>query len=74
MPGADGTIPAGHSPARRCEEVTVSLSGPTRQHAGPPPAAERERFDRNGFLVIRGALTPDEAGFYRDARFLPMPQ
>jgi ectoine hydroxylase len=47
--------------------VTVSFSGPTRQHAGPPPAAERERFDRNGFLVIRGALTPDEAGFYRDA-------
>jgi hypothetical protein len=36
------------------------------QH-GPPLAAERERFDRDGYLVIRDALTPGETGFYRDA-------
>lgn len=32
-----------------------------------PSAAEREQFDRDGFLVIRGALKPDEVEFYRDA-------
>jgi ectoine hydroxylase len=33
----------------------------------PPLGTEREQFDRDGFLVIRSALTLDEAGFYRDA-------
>jgi len=56
-----------HSHAGRSEQMAVSLTRPATEHAGPPPAAERERFDRDGFLVIRGALTPDEAGFYRDA-------
>jgi ectoine hydroxylase len=32
-----------------------------------PAAAECEQFDRDGFLLIRGALTPDEIGFYRKA-------
>lgn len=32
-----------------------------------PTKAERERFDRDGFLIIRGALTPDEVGYYRNA-------
>jgi ectoine hydroxylase len=45
----------------------MSLGGPARGHAGPPSAAERDQFDRDGFLVVRSALTPDEAGFYRDA-------
>jgi ectoine hydroxylase len=45
----------------------MSLRASARQHAGPPSAAEREQFDRDGFLVIRSALTLDEAGFYRDA-------
>lgn len=31
------------------------------------PATEREQFDRDGFLIIRGALTPDEVGRYADA-------
>lgn len=35
--------------------------------AGPCTAADRERFDRDGFLVIEGALTPDEIGRYRNA-------
>lgn len=30
-------------------------------------AAERERFERDGFLVLRGALTPGEVDFYRGA-------
>ena len=30
-------------------------------------AAEREQFDRDGYLIIRGALNQDEVGFYRDA-------
>jgi ectoine hydroxylase-related dioxygenase (phytanoyl-CoA dioxygenase family) len=29
--------------------------------------AEREQFDRDGYLIIRGALNQDEVGFYRDA-------
>jgi ectoine hydroxylase len=45
----------------------MSAAGPATQHAGPPPAAEREQFDRDGYLVIRGALTPYEAGFYAEA-------
>jgi len=32
-----------------------------------PAAAEREQFDRDGFLIIRGALTSDEVAFYQDA-------
>jgi ectoine hydroxylase len=33
----------------------------------PITPAEREQFDRDGFLIIRGALTPDEVGRYTDA-------
>jgi ectoine hydroxylase len=33
----------------------------------PITPAEREQFDRDGFLIIRGALTPDEVGHYTDA-------
>jgi ectoine hydroxylase-related dioxygenase (phytanoyl-CoA dioxygenase family) len=29
--------------------------------------AEREQFDRDGYLIVRGALSPDEVGFYRNA-------
>jgi ectoine hydroxylase len=35
--------------------------------AAPITPAEREQFDRDGFLIIRGALTPDEIGHYTDA-------
>jgi ectoine hydroxylase len=31
------------------------------------PAAAREQFDRDGYLIIRGALTPDEVGRYTAA-------
>jgi len=30
-------------------------------------ATEREQFERDGFLLIRGALTDDEVDYYRDA-------
>jgi ectoine hydroxylase len=30
-------------------------------------AARRAEFDREGFVVIPGALTPDEVGYYREA-------
>jgi hypothetical protein len=30
-------------------------------------AAEREQFDREGYLIIRGALSPSEVDFYRGA-------
>jgi ectoine hydroxylase len=33
----------------------------------PMSTAEREQFDRDGYLIIRGALNQDEVGFYRDA-------
>jgi ectoine hydroxylase-related dioxygenase (phytanoyl-CoA dioxygenase family) len=29
--------------------------------------AEREQFDRDGYLIVRGALRPDEVDFYRNA-------
>ena len=35
--------------------------------AGPCSADERRQFEQDGFLIIPGALTPDEVGFYRDA-------
>jgi ectoine hydroxylase len=37
------------------------------EHARPIPAAERGQFDRDGYLIIRGALTPDEVCRYADA-------
>ena len=33
----------------------------------PMSTAEREQFDRDGYLIVRGALSPDEVGFYRNA-------
>jgi ectoine hydroxylase len=35
--------------------------------ASPDLAAQRAEFDKNGFLIIRGALTPDEVDRYRGA-------
>ena len=35
--------------------------------AGPDLAAQRAEFDKNGYLIIPGALTPDEVDHYRDA-------
>jgi ectoine hydroxylase len=35
--------------------------------ASPDLAAQRAEFDKNGYLIIPGALTPDEVGHYRDA-------
>jgi ectoine hydroxylase len=45
------------------------MSGTAGKHerATAMTTAEREQFDRDGFLVIRGALTPDEVGRYTDA-------
>lgn len=42
-------------------------AGSAEHVAVPITAAERERFERNGFLVIRGALTPDEVRRCADA-------
>ena len=28
---------------------------------------ERDQFEKDGYLLIRGALSPDEVDFYRDA-------
>jgi ectoine hydroxylase len=33
----------------------------------PMTPAEREQFDRDGYLIIRGALSPSEVDHYRDA-------
>ncbi|MGD0557530.1 MAG: phytanoyl-CoA dioxygenase family protein [Streptosporangiaceae bacterium] len=33
----------------------------------PMSTAEREQFDRDGYLIVRGALRPDEVDFYRNA-------
>lgn len=40
------------------------MSGTAGKHerATAMTTAEREQFDRGGFLIIRGALTPDEIG------------
>ena len=35
--------------------------------ASPDLAAQRAEFDKNGYLIIPGALTPDEVEHYRDA-------
>lgn len=36
-------------------------------HTSTISASEREQFDRDGFIVIRGALTPDEVNHYAGA-------
>lgn len=43
-----------------------STAGST-ERSRPVPAAERERFDRDGYLIIRGALTPAEVSRYAAA-------
>jgi hypothetical protein len=44
--------------------MTTSILSP----AGTPMSpTQREQFERDGFLVIRGALNPGEVDFYRDA-------
>ena len=43
------------------------MAGITASTARPDLAARLEEFDRNGFLIIRRALTPDEVGRYREA-------
>jgi ectoine hydroxylase len=43
-----------------------STAGST-ERARPIQAAERERFDRDGYLIIRGALAPDEVRRYAAA-------
>jgi hypothetical protein len=43
-----------------------STAGSIRE-ASPIPAAEREQFDRDGYLIIRAALAPDEVRRYADA-------
>jgi ectoine hydroxylase len=35
--------------------------------AAPMTAQQREEFEENGFLIIRGALSDDEVAFYADA-------
>jgi ectoine hydroxylase len=35
--------------------------------AAPMTAQQREEFEENGFLIIRGALSESEVGFYADA-------
>ena len=35
--------------------------------AAPVTAEQRARFDRDGYLIIRGALRPDEVAAARDA-------
>ena len=37
------------------------------EHSGSISASEREQFDRDGFVVIRRALAPDEVCRYEDA-------
>ncbi len=39
----------------------------TANVSAPFPAAERERFERDGYLIIRGALTPEEVRYYQEA-------
>jgi hypothetical protein len=39
----------------------------TIEQVTPIPAADQEQLDREGFLIIRGALTPDEVRHYSEA-------
>jgi ectoine hydroxylase len=43
------------------------MSGTMARAARPDLAAKQAEFEREGFLIIRGALTPDEVGRYREA-------
>jgi len=47
--------------------VMSDMSGTVVSSARPDLAAKRAEFDRDGFTIIRGALTPDEVGCYREA-------
>jgi ectoine hydroxylase len=45
----------------------MSITAGSDEQVMPMAAEQREQFDRDGFLIIRGALSPDEVSFYRDA-------
>lgn len=45
----------------------MSITAGSDEQVMPMTAEQREEFDRDGFLIIRGALSPDEVSFYRDA-------
>ena len=45
----------------------MSITAGSDEQVMPMTAEQREQFDRDGFLIIRGALSPDEVSFYRDA-------
>jgi ectoine hydroxylase len=45
----------------------MSSTAGSDEQVMPMTAEQREQFDRDGFLIIRGALSPDEVSFYRDA-------
>src|SRR5258708_36397076 len=47
--------------------MTERLMANVTRTSVAPTATEREQFDRDGFLIIRGALTPDEVGSYQNA-------
>jgi ectoine hydroxylase len=48
-------------------QVTMSSTVESIDATSPISAEEREQFDRDGFIVIRGALSPDEVAFYAGA-------
>jgi Phytanoyl-CoA dioxygenase (PhyH) len=45
----------------------MSITAGSDEQVMPMTAEQHEQFDRDGFLIIRGALSPDEVSFYRDA-------
>jgi ectoine hydroxylase len=44
-------------------QTSAVIATPTQ----PMTAEQRAAFDRNGYLIIRGALRPDEAAAAREA-------
>jgi ectoine hydroxylase len=47
--------------------MTITAPPSTQSSPSPMSAAEREQFDRDGYLVIKAALTPDEVAEYEHA-------
>ena len=47
--------------------MTITAPTATKTGTSAPSAELREQFERDGYLVIKGALTPDEVDYYANA-------
>lgn len=63
----DGTVQDGTVQDRSVQDRSVQDNTGARPAPGVPLAEKLAQFERDGFIVLPGALTPTEVAHYRDA-------